>query len=349
MKMKPLFLSAFFVFAACKKDAEKVDNQNEPINIAEKETLAEIPIAEDSVQVVSEPMAISKTEDGAYSFYFNLKKGAHYPFIFQSNDEQKVTSGPESAKMISTRGREFDYYVVDTANQNFVLRATFKRYTESSTGPDGVTLSYDTSKKRPTDPDVAANWLVYSAVVGESFEMTLDNKGRVKKVNGLDKVRTNVKSKLKNEFTPEELGELEQILNASLSNEMIKSQFEENLNFLPDKDMKLGEKWEDSQNISEGPIKGTGSMSRTFEKLENNTATIVISGVQNVSGNQTQGDMSAEMKSKSTLKGKVELDAETGWVRKFNLTKNEDTTTTLRQGSESLVETGSMKSVTTVN
>lgn len=349
MKMTPIFLSAFFLFAACKKDAEKVDNQEEQITETENIVTTEAPVTEDSLQVVTERTAISKTENGAYSFYFNLQKGAHYPFIFHSNDEQKVTSGPESAKMISTRGREFDYYVVDTINQSFVLRATFKRYTESSTGPDGITLSYDTSKKRPTDPDVAANWLVYSAVVGEFFEMTLDKKGRVKKVTGLDKVRTNVKNKLKNDFTPEELSELDQILTASLSNEMIKSQFEENLNFLPDKDMKLGEKWEDSQNISEGPIKGTGTLSRTFEKLENNTATITVNGTQNVSGTQTEGDMSAEMKSKSTLKGKVELDTETGWVRKFNLTKNEETTTTLRQGSESLVETGSMKSITTVN
>lgn len=349
MKITPFFLSVFFIFAACKKDTEKVENQSEHTTESLIENSAAAEEADDLTISETDLSAITKTEDGSYSFRFKLKKGAHYPFVYHSNDEQKLTSGPQSVKMISTRGREFDYFVLDTVNQNFILKATFKRYTESSTGPDGVTLSYDTSKKRPGDPEVAANWLVYSAVVGESFEMTLDSKGRVKSVSGLDKVRTNVKNKLKNEFTAEELKGLDQILTASLSNEMIKNQFEENLNFLPDKNLKLGEKWEDSQNISEGPITGRSSMSRTFEKLEDNIATIAIQGTQNVSGKDVQGDMSAEMKAQSTLNGKVELDAETGWVRKFNLTRKEDTTTTMRQGDESLVETGSLKSVTTVN
>ena len=344
---------ALTLFAACKNskvDDLKDEETHEKVidnTLGDSATLAENGVSQSESE---QETALQQNEDESYTLRYNLKKGETYPFELKINQEQKVSAMGQSASIKTSRTVVFDYFVEDISNGQFILRADFKKFSESFSSPEG-TISYDTSGAKPSDKDAAENWLIYKAISGQSFQLTMNNKGKVISVKGLDKVISNSMAKLKNDFDEETRNGIKQMLEFSLSNEAIISQFEESLNIFPDKGLKIGEKWEDSQNINEGPIKGQSKVSRTFESIKDGKATISVSGTQNVSGSDTdsQSGITAKMKNNATLTGSVDLDLETGWIKKAKITQTENITTTYSQGDRSETETGTQTIVTTVN
>ncbi|MDX9705831.1 MAG: DUF6263 family protein, partial [Weeksellaceae bacterium] len=200
-----------------------------------------------------------------------------------------------------------------------------------------------------TNPDVAQSWSIYKSITGQTFTMIVDNKGKVISVTGLDKVVNNAVEKLKTDFTPEEQKEIRSLLEMSLSQEAIRTQFEDSLNIFPDKSLKIGEKWEDTQKINEGPIKGENKVVRTFEGIQDGKAVITVKGTQSVNGSETQNGITATMKNTSTLNGRIELDLETGWIKKVSITKVEDMSNTYQQGERKETESGRQTITTIVN
>ena len=356
MRKSWLILTVFVVILACKKEAEKIVGTNEN---GEKLVINEagdtiVWSETDSLKIqenpVEEPLtALTKNEDESYTFRYNLKKGETYPFLLKTKQEQSMQSNGQSLNLTSERTVEFDYFVEDVSKNIFKLKATFNGFSEKFKGPNGQTMSYDTKAAKPADKDVAQSWTIYKSIIGQSFMMEVDNKGKVISVNGLNSVISNALSKLKSEFNSEEQNMIKDLLNASLNNEAIKSQFEESLNIFPEKNMKIGEQWSDSQNLSEGPVKGTNKVTRTFKSLENGKAKITVDGTQNVNSNETKQGITMNMNAKSTINGYVDLDMETGWIRKESITKKESINTTYQKGTEKESESGTSTTVTTVN
>lgn len=341
---------------SCKEKSENVVGTNEN---GEKLVINEngdtvVLAGNDSVQnaedkLITNNSALHKNEDESYTFRYNLKKGETYPFLLKINQNQSMSAAGQSMNLSSSRTVDFDYFVEEAAGNKFKLKATFKGFSESFKSPTGETLSYNTASAKPSDKDVAQSWTIYKAITGQSFTMDVDNKGKVLSVNGLEKIVSNALAKLKNDFTTEEQNQIRDLLKVSLSSESIKSQFEESLNIFPDKDLKIGEKWDDTQNISEGPVKGQNKVTRTLKEIKDGKAKITVDGIQDVSGNDTQNGISAVMKNHATLNGYVDLDMETGWIKKVSITKKETINTTYQQGDQKQTESGTQTIITTVN
>lgn len=354
MKKSLMILSLFIAIISCKKDEQKVVGTNENgEQLVVNEAGDTIVLEEtDSLNIASEnsgETALVKNEDDSYSFRYNLKKGETYPFLLKTSQSQSMSAAGQTMTMKSERTVKFDYFVEDVTNNVFKLKATFKEFSESFTAPSGEKMAYHTSSAKPADETTAKSWQIYKAIIGESFQMEVDNKGKVHSVKGLSTIVNNANGKLKNDFTPDEQKMIKELLTAALNDKAIKSQFEETLNIFPDKNLKVGEEWSDTQNISEGPVKGTNKVTRTFKELNNNVAKITVNGNQNVSGNETQQGITANMKSNATLDGFIELDMNSGWIKKVNITKKENLTTIYQQGNQKETESGSSTTITTVN
>lgn len=345
-----MLLITCLVILSCKKEQQVVGTDelgNQLVVNENGDTIKlEEPIAEAKL---GEDTSLEKTEDGTYTFRYNLKKGENYPFHLKIHNTQTLSDGKKSEKVSSTKTTEVVYHVDEVNGNQYKLTATFKSFTESFEGPNGEKLSYNTSGAQPTDKDVAQSWKVYKAITGESFNMEVDNQGKVLNVNGIDKVITKVQSKLKSDFNAEEQKFLAEMLKNSLNSQFIKMQFEETLNIFPDKGLKIGEEWSDSQNISEGPIKGTNKVTRTFKGINGKIATISVNGVQKVSGKDSQQGITMSMSSDATINGTITLDLHSGWIKKVDLTKTETNKQTYEgQGQkESMTQTSTTK--TTVN
>lgn len=351
MKKSLIILAVFALITSCKKENEKVVGTNENgEQLVINEAGDTVAMVNDSVAVIPpDEAALQKAEDGSYTFRYNLKKGETYPFSLKINMDQSLSDGNQSQKMTSSRTTDVSYFVEDVVDNKFKLTATFKAFSEAFTSPEGEKLTYSTGAAQPTDKDIAQSWKIYKAITGETFQMEVDNKGKVLNVNGLDKVTSSVQSKLKKDFTAEEQKMIAELLKSTLNSEFIKMQFEETLNIFPDKSMKIGENWEDSQNISEGPIKGTNKVTRTFKSISGNTATISVNGVQNVNGKESQEGMTMSMSNNATLKGTIDLDLGSGWIKKVNLTKSETVKQTMEGQGQKQTMTQTSTTKTSVN
>lgn len=351
MKKSLIVLIAFALIASCKKEKENVVGTNENGNkLVVNEAGDTVVLENDTISVIpTDEAALQKAEDGSYTFRYNLQKGVTYPFSLKINATQSLSDGTQSEKMTSSRTTDVSYFVEDVVDNKFKLKATFKAFSEEMTSPEGEKLSYSTSSGQPSDKDVAQSWKIYKAITGETFQMEVDNKGKVLNVSGLDKVTSSVQSKLKNDFTAEEQKMIGELLKGTLNSEFIKMQFEETLNIFPDKSMKIGENWEDSQNISEGPIKGTNKVTRTFKSIAGNIATITVNGVQNVNGKETQQGVTMSMSNNSTLTGSIDLDLGSGWIKKVNLTKSETVKQTMEGQGQKKTMTQTSTTKTSVN
>lgn len=354
MKKSLIILSVFAFVIACKKEEQKLVGTNENGDkIVVNESGDTILVNEnDSLNVESinpTESALIKNEDDTYTFRYNLKKGETYPFALKTSQDQSMNVMGQTVKMKQDRTVKFDYFVEDVTNNLFKLKATFKEFSEGFVAPNGEKMSYNTSSAKPNDDTAGQSWKIYKAIIGESFQMEVDNKGKVHSVKGLSNIIQNVQGKLKSDFNSEEQKLIKELLTAALNDKAIKAQFEETLNIFPDKKLKVGEEWSDSQNISEGPIKGTNKVTRTFKDISNNVAKITVSGTQNASGSETQQGITANMKSNATLNGSIELDMQSGWIKKVNLTKKESLSTTYQQGDRKETESGTSTTITTVN
>lgn len=348
MKKILIVLVSMSLLTNCKKENEVVgeNNQTGQDSITGENSNPE---ANDSIPAENAEASLQKAEDGSYTFRYNLKKGETYPFSLKVNMVQSMSDGTNTEKMTSSRTMDVNYFVEESNAGKFKLKATFKSFSEEFNSPQGEKLSYNTNSAQPTDKDVAQSWKIYKAITGESFQMEMDDKGKVLKISGLDKVNSAVQSKLKNDFNADEQKLLGELLKETLSEEFMKMQFEESLKIFPDKSMKIGDEWEDSQNISEGPIKGTNKVTRTFKSIKGNIATITIKGVQNVNGKETQEGIIMTFSNNANLDGTIDLDVESGWVKKLSINKSETVKRTMEgQGrKQTLTQTSTTK--TTVN
>ncbi len=351
MKKILIVLSAFVLIISCKKENEKVVGTNENgQKLVIDENGDTVTLATDSIAAIpSNEASLQKAEDGSYTFRYNLKKGETYPFLLKVNMDQSLSDGTQTQKLINSRTTEVSYFVEDVVDGKFKLKATFKAFSEDFTSSEGEKLAYSTNSTQPADKDVAQSWKIYKAITGESFQMEVDNKGKVLSVNGLDKVTSSVQSKLKNDFSAEEQKMIGELLKGTLNSEFIKIQFEETLNIFPDKSMKIGEEWEDSQNISEGPVKGTNKVTRTLKSINGNTATITVNGVQSVNGKDTQQGVTMSLSNNATLTGSVDLDLSSGWIKKVSLTKNETIKQTMEGQGQKQTMTQTSITKTSVN
>lgn len=350
MRKSLILLSITAILTACENkktssEASVEENQTEQ-NVLNQENSEE----DSTIENIEEsPTALVQNADESYQFRFNLKKGETYPFQLKINQNQSMSAGGQKMNVTSSRSVDFDYLVEEVKGNQFTLKATFKGFGESFKSPTGESMSFHTSQAKPSNPDVASSWSIYKAISGQSFQMDVNNQGKVLAVKGLDKVRSNAMNQLKNQFNQEEQTYIQGLLDVSLSNDAIQSQFEESLNIFPDKSLKIGEKWEDKQNISEGPVKGHNTVTRTFEGIKDGKATIKVNGIQKVSGKETHEGITAVMQNDATITGSIDLDLTSGWLSKVNVTKKETMSTTYQQGEHKETESGTQTTVTTVN
>lgn len=359
MKKSLIILSVFALMTACKdKSNNTITNKDGTEQVQIDEDGNEIALSDntsDGESINSEvsensDTSLQKNEDDTYSFRFNLKKGETYPFRLKVEQKQAMAVNGEKLNITSNRTVDFDYFVEEVNDRKFKLKATFLNFGEYFVAITGEVLAFDTAKPKPSEEDVARSWMVYKSITGQSFNMEVNDKGKVLSVTGLEKVRTNALANLKsNGFSTQDLEFIKQMFEATLGNEAIIAQFEESLNIFPDRGLKIGEKWEDSQNISDGPVKGKNTVTRTFEGIKDGKATIRVNGTQNVGGSQTHNEIKMTTKNDATITGTVDIDLESGWLKKVSITKKEDMNTTYQQGDQKESEIGTQTIITTVN
>lgn len=343
--MKKIIISTSLIgltFFACKNESKDLKvvgtdaNGNELVVTENGDTIQknEIEILDETEDTNTDTdLAVVKNEDDSYQFKYNLTKGKTYPINLTVITNRNVSDGKQSVKMTNESKKKIEYTVQDFKDGIYTLKVTFKQYSEKLTDPAGQTLAFDTNGAKPSNPMTAMSWQVYKSIIGKSYTLKVNEQGKVKNIEGLTAIRSGIENSLKSTLNAEEQKGLSEMLKISLSDEAIKSQFEETMNIYPDKNLKLNESWSDENKINEGPLKGNSKITRTLASVDDNATKIVVKGTQNVSGTQTQKvpiseteqtDLKMTLADNSTVNGDIYLETGSGWIKKINITQKKN-------------------------
>lgn len=353
------FLLPFLLAAAvisCKKDEKPAvvgtNDQGQELVVNETgDTVVYVAPARSEEEIIKEKESesgIKAETDGKFNFGLNLKKGEKYPFKIFTKTSTTDSDGKQSRSMTQESTTTLEYQVKEVKDSTFVLDVTYKQFAEKYT--DGKeTLAFDTnSPTAPKDELLKLRYDFNKAVVGNTFQMEVSDRGKVKAINNLWNVREQVKTKLKGTMKPEEIKALDEVLNVAISDEAMQNMFEESLAYYPKKAVKPGDTW--NRNESEGSA--SSKMTYTFEGLNGDIATIKLNGVS--SGAESQTDPSGSgMKIHQSLEGKVvgtvHINVNSGWIKDATMNKDETMRMTQEFQGQKANLSSQVKSSTKIN
>jgi hypothetical protein len=132
-----------------------------------------------------------------------------------------------------------------------VLRQVIESMRMNVESPMGK-IAFDSSKPATsTDPAAAAMTSVFSALVGESFLVTLGPTGIVQKVDGFSRVMDNVFKKMPAGAG----GPVFEGMKAGLNDDAVKNMFAQSFAQFPDRALKIGEQWDNKLTVP-NPVLG---------------------------------------------------------------------------------------------
>lgn len=356
--MKKILLTITLIAAltACKNEEKPAvvgtNEEGQELVINETgDTVVYVAPAKPEAEIIKEKEkqdGIKAESDGKYNFGLNLKKGEKYPFKIVTKSTTTDSDGKQSQTMTQESTTTLEYVVKEVKDSTFVMDVTYKQFAEKySDGKE--TLSFDTnSATAPKEELLKLRYDFNKAVVGNTFQMEVSEKGKVKSINNLWNVREQVKTKLKGKMKPEEIKALEEILSVAISDEAMQAMFEESLAYYPKKAVKPGDTW--NRNESQGTA--SSKMTYTFEGLKGEIATIKLNGTSSGVDSKTDPNGSG-MKLHQSLDGKVngtvQINVNSGWIKDATMNKDETMRMTQEFQGQKANFSSQVKSTTKIN
>ncbi len=340
--MKKLTFAALLSIAlvSCKKETKTVTKTDPETG---KTITVEVPV-EDSAKTENQTAQVFAIKDslGVFHQSFKLEKGKSYPLKTVQKDTQIVTApNGQSQSGTNESTDEMIFTVNDFANgvYDITINLMGKRNSQSA---NGKTIVVDTKTAEPKEEQLKIMWKVNKALVGNMLKMKMDDKGKVISITGFEPVYAKVSAAVSPLIQePKMKSGLVDGFKKSFNEKILKEQFTKNLVLIPEKGVKIGEKWTRSENATpDGKIKIITNY--TLKSAANGIVEIsVAGGMPKQSDKQTNEGVTRSITSELTQNGKILLDQNSGWVKNQNIAVKTSQTETLSDGKESQ----SMKSV----
>lgn len=342
-------IMALFGIASCsdkkasQKDTAMATTADKSIPAGTKDTLVENPLS----QVVP---AIMANEQGIYKQTFILEKGKTYPFTTSQKDVMKVTAPTgESQSVTSQNIDEVTFTVEDIKDTIYDITINFVNKKTSQSG-NGKTVVVDTKMAAPKEEGLKNKWTIDKALVGNQLKMKMDTSGKIISITGFDLIYTKISNALAGvtKDTNIRKGLLEQT-KAGFNEKSLKEQFSKNIMILPQKGVKIGEKWSKSENVSpDGKVKLTTHY--TLKSVENGVVTIGIEGgIPKQVNKQSQNGVTHSISSSLSQNGKVTFDQHSGWIGKQDIYVKTTQIETMTDGKQTQSMTSETNTTVSVN
>jgi hypothetical protein len=195
---------------------------------------------------------------------FNLEKGKSYAYdiamdIGQQRQESKINTG---------MNWKYTLQVMNADGKVKTIRVTYDHIAMSmDMGGQKMEFNSDAPMGDPSNPLYMITNL-FSAMKGKSFSMTVDNKGEVRKVEGIDKLGEELVSGL--HIPPEYKERMLKNFRSQFNENDIKATFSQTFSMLPGKKIKEGDSWEKESVTKVGPTKGKMLTIYTVESIKGN-------------------------------------------------------------------------------
>ncbi|TXF79330.1 DUF6263 family protein [Chryseobacterium sp.] len=334
-------ITAFAILAitliSCNKETKTITK----VDPATGKTInVEVPV-EKSEENTADKMAI-RDSSGVYIQSFNLEVGKTYPLTTYQRDVQTVTSPTgESQSGTSESTDEMSFLVngYDKGVYDITINLIGKRSSQTS---GGKTMVVDTKQSAPKDDNMKMMWTINKALVGNKLKMKMQENGKILSITGFEPIYTKVAASSAT-FIKDAAAKADFLksFKNSFGEKSMSEQFTKNLMLIPEKGVKLGEKWTHTENATpDGKVKLTTTYA--LKSVGDGKAVITVNGgIPYKSEKRTQEGITRSMSSELTQTGTVTLDQQSGWITNQNINVKTSQVETLSDGKQ----TKNMKSV----
>lgn len=239
----------------------------------------------------------------------NLKTGETYSQIYISNTSitQTVYGMEQVIKMDITGG--MDFYVNENLGESYLMSASYSSLIMKMNTPMGEMLFSSESE----GVDVFSTLI--KTMIGKEFTLEMSRDGTISRIENLDNIFKGMFESFPQLTEPQKQQILTQLRQA-YGEKSFKGNIEMITAIFPNKEVKVGEKWENSVKLESGM---SGFMNNTFTLVDLNSDAIIIEGTSQISTEDKDAYVDVNgMPTRYNLTGKMQssykLDPESNWV-----------------------------------
>jgi hypothetical protein len=265
-----------------------------------------------------------------YDISLNLEEGKTY--TLNSKSSLIVTQSYKGNEMKITMNLDFgiDYTVKTAGNNEFVLDVKYTDLGMLMDMPQGK-LDYSSGKEvSDTLNDLMS--IMFDNMVGKSFEMTLDNKGKVKSVSGFDKIIAHLFDNLPSSIDMQK-DQLMGQMNNAFGEDSFKQNMEAATAIFPDKPVKVGDTWEIETTINstiEFNIKNVYTLEKVTKEFYLVKAIGSIGTAQSLEFMERNG-VFVKQELSGASESEISLNKKTGWIQLSEVKQDINGTTYMKQ------------------
>lgn len=257
----------------------------------------------------------------AVDLKLNLKKGDVYRM--RQTQEQTVSQTAFGQTQDNSQTMIYDQKieVVDVlADGNMKIKASTESIKVKLTNPQ-ETVEFDSTN--PTDqenPEFAG----YKAIANSEFLMTLDPKGNVVNVEGIEAMMDSVMKEYEN-LPAEAKGGLEESFKKMFSDENMKQMLGNVGAIYPDKSVSIGDTWSDEVSLDVAVMSMDLKNTYTLKEQKDGRAIIAVDSTISTKEPQVFNMGAMQMKhtiNSGTQSGTVEVDETSGWIMRSQIDQN---------------------------
>ncbi|MBR9916835.1 hypothetical protein GYB29_03900 [bacterium] len=239
----------------------------------------------------------------------NLKTGETYSQIYISNTTitQTIYGMEQVIKMDITGG--MDFHVNENLGESYLMSASYSSLIMKMNTPMGEMLFSSESE----GVDVFSTLI--KTIIGKEFTLEMSRDGTISKIENLDNIFKDMFESFP-QLTEAQKQQILTQLRQAYGEKAFKGNIEMITAIFPNKEVKVGEKWENSVKLESGM---SGFMNNTFTLVDLNSDAIIIEGTSQIStedkdayvevnGMPTRYNLTGETKSS------YKLDPESNWV-----------------------------------
>lgn len=246
-----------------------------------------------------------------YDLKLNLKKGQRYTqSMFMDLDMTESISG-QGINVSSKMQFDFKQEVkAINANGDIVMESEYSRII-MTVDAMGQKMSYDSqAKDTSSSADVMKTYTkTFSKIMGKKFSVTMTPKGKVVAVKGLKEILEAMK-------TGKEDATAQKLLESTLDEKKISSNFESSYHIFPDNPVKVGDSWTQQSSV-ESMFPMDIKTGYTLKEVNNGVAKITASGDFTMKKDDYEANgMKMKVDFTGTYAGTYDLDVKTGISQK---------------------------------
>lgn len=261
---------------------------------------------------------IAKSEEKLL-FRHKFEEGKSY-YVKQVT-KQKVTQVIDGKEQVNERvtgfGYNFDVTEVDFDGNAWVSCKYdwAKVYVKSAQGE----ISFDSSEKKPSISQATVGFML---ILGESFYMNITPLGKVKRVNGLDSIRSNIKNKI---VPSPARKDVLNSLAVAFSEEEVKNVFEEFMAVFPEKEVSVGQYWDKTFSLGTRGNKSIHKKKWTLKSRRDGVSLIEFEGSfkpEPLKMSRGRRGVQGRYEMSGTSHGRIKVEESTGRIIRSEITED---------------------------